>query len=145
MISDNAEYDEQINCEEKGDFFCECDGSCIPQSQVCNGENDCCTTMHGIGSNNVICADPKSVNDFEAPDEVNCPSPASNHLIIFELPCAKCVSTVDHFCPILTRVLQKLFINVLRTLANVLTYLLIYIRLCLLLLLVALRSGGRPS
>ena len=56
-------------------MFCECDGSCIPQSKVCDGENDCCTTKHGIGSNNVTCADPKSAKDFEAPDEVNCQCP----------------------------------------------------------------------
>ena len=67
--------DEKKKCEEKGDYFCECSNSCIPEIQVCNGENYCCT---GYNDDGKTCADPKSLKDFEAPDEENCQCPNPN-------------------------------------------------------------------
>ena len=55
-----------ISCPE-GWYKCECTCTCIPPNEgddpknptsaVCNGKNDCCSTYHGIFSDNPHCAD----------------------------------------------------------------------------------------
>ena len=68
-VGDKATF--SAACEEKGQFFCECGGSCIETAKVCDGVNNCCHTFHGIGSRNVTCAGygPENL----ALDEQNCP------------------------------------------------------------------------
>ena len=74
IFSDNPEGSNDKNdCENNGDFFCECDGSCISANQVCNGINNCCSTYHGIGSTNVTCVDFLRGTTFKAPDELCIP------------------------------------------------------------------------
>ena len=73
FFSDNPEgSNKKEDCEKNGDFFCECDGTCISKDQRCDGNNDCCGTYHGIGTTNVTCADHHHDLTFKAPDEQNC-------------------------------------------------------------------------
>ena len=70
-----------ISCPE-GWFECECTCTCIPPNEgddpenptsaMCNGKNDCCSTTHGIFSDNPHCADHNKPSNYTAPDERNC-------------------------------------------------------------------------